>query len=171
MYQVSIDKSLETPSLQEPNKLKVIKNYCELQDSNAVITIKTKGNKFILSKLYPYYYIKHNSLLLEYISEHEIKSFLDDLNRIIANNWPPKKLILLSYLLIPLSCGFSLLCPYYCFNNAERFVAWKIEEYNIKWEDKGLKLKWQDEMIQIHLYNKRGKPDYDDYHDIDVIIS
>ncbi|CAD8060206.1 unnamed protein product [Paramecium sonneborni] len=170
MYQVSLDKSLETPCAQEPNKLKSIRNYTELQESNAVITIKTKGNKYILSKLYPYYYLKHNTVLLQYVGENEINSFLDELNKTIANNWPPKTLILISYILVPLSCGFSLLCPYYCFNNAEKYVSWKIEEQNIKWEDKGLKLKWQDDQLQIHLYNKKGKSDYD-YHDIDVIIA
>lgn len=133
--------------MQEPNKINIIKNYSELKEANAVITIKTKGNRFVLSKLYPYYYLKQNSLLLEYINEHEIKLFLDELNKTIANNWPPKKLILLSYLLVPLTCGFSLLCPYYCFDNAEKYVTWKIDEYNIKWEDKGIKLKWQDQNL------------------------
>ncbi|CAD8141215.1 unnamed protein product [Paramecium octaurelia] len=166
MQELSQNKSLEAPSISETIKIKIKKN--QIQDSNAVITIKTKGNKYILSKLYPYYYLRYNPLLLEYINEHEIKSFLDEINKQIANNWPPKKLIMLSYLLIPFSCGFSLLLPFYCFNNAEKFVQWKIDEYNIKWEDKGLQLKWQDDQLQIHLFNKRGKSEEDDYHEIDV---
>lgn len=48
-------------------------------------------------------------------------------------------------MLIPFSCGFSLLCPYFCFDNAEKYVQWKLDEYNIKWESKGLKLHWDDD--------------------------
>lgn len=74
-----------------------------------------------------------------------------------------------SYMLLPFSCGFSLLCPYFCFDNAEKYVQWKLDEYNIKWESKGLKLHWDDDEMQIHLFNKRNNKD-DDYHEIDVII-
>lgn len=42
--------------------------------------MKTKGSRFVLSKLYPNYTLGHNPLLLEYINEKEIKTFLDELN-------------------------------------------------------------------------------------------
>lgn len=42
----------------------------------------------MLSKLYPYYFLRNNTLIVEYISEEDLLLFLDDLNNTIATNWP-----------------------------------------------------------------------------------
>ncbi|CAD8147234.1 unnamed protein product [Paramecium pentaurelia] len=80
MYQLRLHKFLETQNMYKHNKMKTIKNGSELQDANAVIIIKKRKN-YILSKLYPYYYLRYVSILLEYINVHEIKSFLDEINK------------------------------------------------------------------------------------------
>lgn len=75
----------------------------------------------------------------------------------------------MAYMLIPFSCGVSLLCPYCCFENAEKYFQWKLDEYNIKWEKRGLKVGWEDEELVFLLCGRRSK-DEDDLGDIDVIV-
>jgi hypothetical protein len=66
--------SMDSPPLQKASpkskKDKYTKGY------NALIKIKTSGSRFVLSKLHPHYYMYNNSLLLEYLSDQELKEFM-----------------------------------------------------------------------------------------------
>ncbi|CAK84995.1 unnamed protein product (macronuclear) [Paramecium tetraurelia] len=166
MFQNKKSSEIQTHTQTTKNKLK--RQYSQLYDANAVINLKTKGSRFVLSKLYPYYFLRQNTLIIEYISDQDLRLFFDDLNKTIAINWPSQKLITLSYMLIPFSCGFSLLCPFFSFERAEKQVQLKLDEYNHKWESRGIRLYWDDDDIQIQLFNKNKVED--EINNIDIIV-
>ncbi|CAD8049176.1 unnamed protein product [Paramecium primaurelia] len=90
----------------------MIPNYNMLMQ----LLLLNKGKNYILSKLYTYYFLRYDSILLEYINVHEIKSILDEINKKNVKVGQKKNNFDIPY---AVSCGFYLLCLFYCFNNAK----------------------------------------------------
>ncbi|KAM3147740.1 hypothetical protein pb186bvf_000068 [Paramecium bursaria] len=99
-----------------------------------IVEVQVSQSSFILTHRRPMINPERPLQLRGFISIDEYQQFIEDLNKLIIQYWPPKCFAITSYVLVPVTIGFSLLAPIYCLNQVEKYLSWKIEEYNIDWE-------------------------------------